>query len=794
MLQSPFKDEMLFQSWQSDFEQVNIIFFYSMFGYGKEYKALEFAKKYFDNHICVDAKDKCFLKEFESELANDSKTKKLIIVKNLHFINKEKDIEKVDNIISGFSDTDNNIKIILLSNSGILNYILPLQFKNKIAVYDKNSLILSPDEIVNILKTYPNFAGLSLSELNKIADKCYVFCSGFAIACIIYINKLSENIHDLQGAYGFAIDDLNNYFNIKLQDINFEYVELLTKLSVFDSFTNEMASLILNEDEMLLLNDINRFGGILSRKSPNFFAYEKNIHRYFWNLFKKKNNIEILKTAAEIHENNRNFKMALKCYKILNDSEKMAQLIIYLSKNADGCEFAVICNKYISDLPPDMLENNAELLGAMALIEAYNLRKDGYQKYLDEIKQLAIKEKKEKTGTTALRTYMRTIIACPLSSAETLKDNLMMFSDGIVKKKIRLDNIMPSGNMPGILNGGLDLLNWIHINKSFHYTLKKAVEIVIGLESIGCFNTLMGEMAYERCDNNMAIKHLTNAKYEAEKAQNLRIEYAAIGALAKVFISENESQKANLILEEFCQKAKKANYNELLPNVYSSLTLVSLYHNNYVYYNSWLANFAPNEYGDFYFTARYALLTKAKVYMAGARYLDALFILNLLEPYAVECERNYYLIKINLLKAVIYHRRNEEWLSCFLNSVKKASEYKIFPAVAEEGAPVLELFDKTNWDDCDIDEQYIEKLKTELEKTAKNYPNYLIENEKHVYLTNKEQEVVRLIAKGLKNAQIASELYINIGTVKFHISNIMSKFDVDSRALIVKKAHEHEYI
>jgi DNA-binding NarL/FixJ family response regulator len=48
-------------------------------------------------------------------------------------------------------------------------------------------------------------------------------------------------------------------------------------------------------------------------------------------------------------------------------------------------------------------------------------------------------------------------------------------------------------------------------------------------------------------------------------------------------------------------------------------------------------------------------------------------------------------------------------------------------------------------------------------------------------LTERETEVLRLLAKGKANKEIASELIIGIKTVKTHVSNILSKLGVTSR-------------
>jgi len=50
------------------------------------------------------------------------------------------------------------------------------------------------------------------------------------------------------------------------------------------------------------------------------------------------------------------------------------------------------------------------------------------------------------------------------------------------------------------------------------------------------------------------------------------------------------------------------------------------------------------------------------------------------------------------------------------------------------------------------------------------------------YLTPKEQEVLRLVADGAKNKEIASSLNISDNTVKYHLRNIMEKLNVKNRA------------
>ena len=57
-------------------------------------------------------------------------------------------------------------------------------------------------------------------------------------------------------------------------------------------------------------------------------------------------------------------------------------------------------------------------------------------------------------------------------------------------------------------------------------------------------------------------------------------------------------------------------------------------------------------------------------------------------------------------------------------------------------------------------------------------------------LSEREVEVLQLIAEGMSNQQIAETLVIAIGTVKKHLNNIYDKLQVRSRTQAVARARE----
>ncbi|WP_272898826.1 response regulator [Paenibacillus sp. MMS18-CY102] len=61
----------------------------------------------------------------------------------------------------------------------------------------------------------------------------------------------------------------------------------------------------------------------------------------------------------------------------------------------------------------------------------------------------------------------------------------------------------------------------------------------------------------------------------------------------------------------------------------------------------------------------------------------------------------------------------------------------------------------------------------------------------HEQLTEREMDVLKLVAQGKSNQEIADDLFIGIKTVKFHVTNIFSKLGVDDRTQAAIYAHKH---
>ncbi len=60
--------------------------------------------------------------------------------------------------------------------------------------------------------------------------------------------------------------------------------------------------------------------------------------------------------------------------------------------------------------------------------------------------------------------------------------------------------------------------------------------------------------------------------------------------------------------------------------------------------------------------------------------------------------------------------------------------------------------------------------------------------------TERELEVLKLMVEGLNNAEIAERLVVSLSTVKYHISNILMKLEVDNRVAAVTLALQKKLV
>jgi DNA-binding NarL/FixJ family response regulator len=111
---------------------------------------------------------------------------------------------------------------------------------------------------------------------------------------------------------------------------------------------------------------------------------------------------------------------------------------------------------------------------------------------------------------------------------------------------------------------------------------------------------------------------------------------------------------------------------------------------------------------------------------------------------------------------------------------------KLFLPVATGGTAFV--FDAGSLDFTERDRSVLEELAphlTQLHRRASTHRPLATETAAMSVLTPRERQVLRLVAAGLSNREVAAALYLAPGTVRKHLENIYAKLDVRNRTAAV---------
>jgi LuxR family maltose regulon positive regulatory protein len=158
-------------------------------------------------------------------------------------------------------------------------------------------------------------------------------------------------------------------------------------------------------------------------------------------------------------------------------------------------------------------------------------------------------------------------------------------------------------------------------------------------------------------------------------------------------------------------------------------------------------------------------------------------------------DRVYVVIEMRLMRALIFKAQK--------NTSAALGELKLALSLAESGGlimifvskgkPVAELLEEiiaVKKSDHDVSKagfslSYVKKLLSAFKAGTPPKIEGLMDP-----ISERELEVLHLIAAGLSNREIAEKLFISLNTVKTHTKNINSKLDVNSRVKAVARAKE----
>jgi LuxR family maltose regulon positive regulatory protein len=191
---------------------------------------------------------------------------------------------------------------------------------------------------------------------------------------------------------------------------------------------------------------------------------------------------------------------------------------------------------------------------------------------------------------------------------------------------------------------------------------------------------------------------------------------------------------------------------------------------------------------ELHFRDEYGLLTLARLFIVQNWPEEAGRLLDRMLPFAASAGRQGRVIEIQMLRALAFMsgKNVHQALTALGQALSLAQPEGYVRIFLDEGEPMRELLRHAG--SRGIAPQYAARLLSEFAKepgAPPAIPQPLIEP-----LSERELEVLRLLAAGKSNDEIAVDLVLATGTVKKHLSNIFGKLNVGSRTQCVARARE----
>jgi LuxR family maltose regulon positive regulatory protein len=195
---------------------------------------------------------------------------------------------------------------------------------------------------------------------------------------------------------------------------------------------------------------------------------------------------------------------------------------------------------------------------------------------------------------------------------------------------------------------------------------------------------------------------------------------------------------------------------------------------------------------DLSYVREFEHLTLARLFIAHAKrerhsrsLQDAIHLLDRLLPAAEQGERPGSVIEILVLEALAHEARGDipRALASLKRALTLAEPETYVRTFVAEGEPMRTLLLGAAAEG--VTPSYTRRLLSAFEKLDRPTTPNLADP-----LTTREIEILRLIAAGLRNQEIADRLFISLPTVKRHIANTYGKLDVTHRTEAISRATE----
>lgn len=311
----------------------------------------------------------------------------------------------------------------------------------------------------------------------------------------------------------------------------------------------------------------------------------------------------------------------------------------------------------------------------------------------------------------------------------------------------------------------------------------------------------MAQVAYNRGKLDEARRHATEGIARCREFIDTQAIATGLSTLARVLLAEDDLTGAGDVISEAIRVGPDAEVVDLLNPVPSCRARLLLAHGDVDAAAQWAADRGLNsdEEPSHYLEPAYLML--ARILLAQDRPDDALGTLGPLRAAAIAQDRVGSIIEIEALRALALSAAGDQQsaVGAIAHAVTLAAPQRHVRVFIDEGQPMATLLaelvaslasDSTVAGEVPV--EFIGDLSQAFNHSASGgvshrpaRPSGLV-----VPLTERELEVLQLVAAGRQNKEIAGELYVSLNTVKKHVTHIFEKLGVANRTAATDRARQ----
>lgn len=302
-----------------------------------------------------------------------------------------------------------------------------------------------------------------------------------------------------------------------------------------------------------------------------------------------------------------------------------------------------------------------------------------------------------------------------------------------------------------------------------------------------------GNVAFQSYNKDRVTQALKEA-LAFEGVFNYRVFFDALAGLILFKSLEGDESAANMLLKEMREKVGKLKDTKFQIYYQSISARVSLLRGHGDNLLEWAqTDWTKQSPASYFFLIDVPDLTKIRIIVSHGTDLqaaEAICVLAEVEAFLDSIHNKYHGIDIELLKAMALLRIDRKGLA--KESLKKAllsaeKEDRIMP-VMEAYRVMPSLFDLV------VQDRNFRRLLSRIGLTSSNNGLAPVSYSKSDELSLREKEVIRLIATGLRNKEVADKLNISTVTVKSHLTHIFRKLEVPNRTSMLRLARDRRIL